>query len=71
MDTYMVRAVGNEPRSTVAEGADAVMKLVTSDGIPTGAYYVGLAPGRANAQAYDEAARGKLGDVSRRLVGMK
>lgn len=69
MDTYMVRAVGNIPRSTVDEGVASVMNLVTASGIATGAYYDQLAPGRANAQAYDESARRQLRDISRRLTG--
>ena len=71
MNTNMVRGVGAAPRSTVEEGADAVMNLVTSTGITTGSYYEGRAPGRANAQAYDEAARARLRSVSARLTGLR
>jgi NAD(P)-dependent dehydrogenase (short-subunit alcohol dehydrogenase family) len=71
MNTNMVRGVGAAPRSTVEEGADAVMNLVTSTGITTGSYYEGRAPGRANAQAYDEAARARLRSVSVRLTGLR
>ena len=71
MNTAMVRGAGAAPRSTVEEGADAVMNLVTSTGIPTGSYYEGRAPGRANAQAYDEAARARLRSVSARLTGLR
>jgi NAD(P)-dependent dehydrogenase (short-subunit alcohol dehydrogenase family) len=71
MDTYMVRNAGNVPRSTVDEGADAVMNLVTAADVPTGAYYEGRAPGRANAQAYDTAARATLRSISVRLTGAR
>jgi len=69
MDTHMVRSAGIEPRSTVAEGADAVMNLVTSPDLESGQFFNGLRPGRANAQAYDEAARAKLRELSSKLTG--
>jgi NAD(P)-dependent dehydrogenase (short-subunit alcohol dehydrogenase family) len=71
MDTYLVRNAGGMPRSTVAEGAVAVMNLVTTESIPTGAYYEILAIGRANAQAYDEAARARLQSISKQQTGIK
>jgi hypothetical protein len=67
----MVIGAGAQPRTTVAEGADAVMQLVNAQEISTGQYYNGLRPGRANAQAYDEAAREKLRLLSKRLVGLQ
>lgn len=69
MDTPMVRAAGVRPRSTVAEGAEAVMNLVTAPDIESGAYFDGLRPARAHAQAYDPAARARLRAVSRQLSG--
>jgi len=72
MDTTMVRAAGIEPVSTVAEGAEAVMRLAVSrelDGV-TGEYFDGLRPARANAQAYDPGARRRLAEVSARLSGL-
>lgn len=69
MNTAMVRGVGNVPRSTVDDGAASVMNLVNASGIPSGAYYDQLAPGRALPQAYDEAARAKLKAVSLQLTG--
>jgi NAD(P)-dependent dehydrogenase (short-subunit alcohol dehydrogenase family) len=68
MDTNMVRSGGITPRTTVDEGADAVMQLVTDD-VATGQFFNGVRPGRANAQAYDEAARAKLREISVRLTG--
>ena len=35
----------------------------------TGAYFDGLRPARANAQAYDAEARRRLAEVSARLTG--
>ncbi|MQY25301.1 SDR family NAD(P)-dependent oxidoreductase [Nocardia aurantia] len=59
MDTTMVREFGGSPLSTVDEGGDAVVRLITED-VPNGAYFNGRKPARADAQAYDPAARGEL-----------
>jgi NAD(P)-dependent dehydrogenase (short-subunit alcohol dehydrogenase family) len=69
MDTPMVTAGGGTPRATVDEGADAVMQLVTSPDIGSGGYFLGLRRARANNQAYDEEARGKLWALSEELTG--
>lgn len=69
MDTGMVRRAGVEPRSTVDEGADGVMQLLTGD-VGSGGYFNGMEPTRANAQAYDEEARARLRALSRELVGL-
>ena len=69
MDTGMNRAAGIEPRSTVDEGADAVMRLVR-DSIESGQYLNGLEVARANRQAYDDDARARLRELSRQLVGL-
>lgn len=71
MATTMVLSAGIEPRSTVAEGADAVMHLVTTPGLQSGQFFNGTRPGRANAQAYDEAAREKLRALSIALTGAR
>lgn len=68
MDTHMVRQAGIKPWSTVDEGADAVMHLVTADGLENGAYFSGMTPARAHAQAYDKDARERLWELSRKLV---
>ena len=68
MDTPMVTSIGGTPRATVAEGADAVMQLVTSPDIGSGGYFSGLRRSRANAQAYDEEARAKLQRLSEELT---
>jgi NAD(P)-dependent dehydrogenase (short-subunit alcohol dehydrogenase family) len=69
MDTNMVRSGGITPRTTVDEGADAVMQLVTAPDLESGQFFNGLRPGRANAQAYDPEARARLRALSRELTG--
>lgn len=71
MATTMVRVAGATPRSTVAEGADAVMHVATAPGLASGQFFNGKTPARANAQAYDEAARDRLRELSRRLTGSR
>jgi NAD(P)-dependent dehydrogenase (short-subunit alcohol dehydrogenase family) len=69
MDTHMITSAGLQPRSTVGEGADAVMHLVTAAGLESGRFFDRMTPARANAQASDEAAREKLRALSVRLTG--
>lgn len=69
MNTSMVEEAGARPRSTVEEGAEAVMQLVTTDQPGTGRYFNGLQPARANEQAYDAGARTRLMNLSRDLTG--
>jgi NAD(P)-dependent dehydrogenase (short-subunit alcohol dehydrogenase family) len=69
MDTPMVREAGARPRSTIAEGADAVIHLVLSPDIRSGQYYNGREPARAHAQAYDSEARRRLRALSVELTG--
>jgi NAD(P)-dependent dehydrogenase (short-subunit alcohol dehydrogenase family) len=71
MNTSMVEAAGVQPRSTVAEGADAAMQAITMPGIESGAYFNGKQSTRANAQAYDESARQQLRALSRKLTGIE
>lgn len=71
MDTKMVARAGVTPRATVAEGAEAVMQLVTASGLESGQFFIGKSPGRANVQAYDEGAREKLRTLSRKLTGIQ
>ena len=72
MDTRMVREFG-KPLSTVAEGADAIMRLAVSPEIEgkTGLYFNGQSEGKADVQAYDAAARQKLKALSLELTGLK
>jgi len=69
MDTHMITSAGLRPRSTVGEGADAVMHLVTGEDLESGLFFNRMTPARANPQAYDETARAKLRTLSRRLTG--
>jgi NAD(P)-dependent dehydrogenase (short-subunit alcohol dehydrogenase family) len=71
MDTAMVEKAGVTPRSTVQEGAHAVMQLAASEELEgrTGLYFNRLQQTRANAQAYDEEARAKLRTLSVELTG--
>ena len=70
MDTTMVKNSGMPSRSSVNEGAEAVMHLITGADVQSGQYYNGQRPARANAQAYDEAARAKLRQLSVQLTGL-
>lgn len=71
MDTDLVRDMGMEPRSTVAEGAKAVLHLINAEDAGTGRYFRRTSPARApHPQAYDEEARARLDSVSRELTGI-
>ena len=71
MPTGMVLRAGAQPRSTIDEGADAVMQLVVSDEIEGGQFFRGLVRAQANAQAYDMQARASLKALSRELTGIR
>jgi NAD(P)-dependent dehydrogenase (short-subunit alcohol dehydrogenase family) len=68
MPTTMVQESGMAPRSTVDEGADAVVNLVTAPDIESGRYFDGMRPARANAQAYDDAALARLRRLGEELI---
>lgn len=71
MDTDLVKDMGMEPRSTVDEGARAVMHLVDGDDVGSGEFYRGTSRARApHPQAYDEDVRHRLMRVSRELTGL-
>ena len=71
MDTKMVRDFGT-PRSTVEEGALAILKLAISAEIDgrSGLYFNGQEEARADAQAYDPDARQRLKRLSFELTGL-
>ena len=69
MDTTMVRQSGMAARSSVNEGAEAVMNQIVGV-VESGQYYNGQKPARANAQAYDEQARARLKQLSMQLAGL-
>lgn len=71
MDTDMVLERGARARSSVQDGADAVMNLIDGDGLGTGAYFNQMNPAQANAQAYDQRARERLRMLSYRLTGAR
>lgn len=72
MDTTMVREGGLTPRSTVAQGAEAILNLAVSPALEkqSGLYFDGLQPSRPNPQADDAAARRRLRRLSLSLVGL-
>ncbi|MEX1032188.1 MAG: SDR family oxidoreductase [Cellvibrionaceae bacterium] len=72
MDTTMVEMSGRPARTTVDEGATALMNLAVSPDLEgrSGLYFNGLNESRANAQAYDQQARERLDKLSRELVGL-
>lgn len=70
MDTTMVRSGGLTPRSTVDEGATAVMTVIATEA-PSGSYFVGQKVGTPHAQAEDAEARRKLREISARLTAAK
>jgi NAD(P)-dependent dehydrogenase (short-subunit alcohol dehydrogenase family) len=70
MDTTMVRRAGVTPWSSVEEGADAILNLATSPALVgrSGRYFNGQREARAEAQAYDAAARRHLKAISLELA---
>jgi NAD(P)-dependent dehydrogenase (short-subunit alcohol dehydrogenase family) len=71
MDTKMVRDYFGRARTTVEEGAKAVLRLVISpelEGV-TGRYFEGTRVASAHPQAYDQGARRRLWDLSEELTG--
>jgi NAD(P)-dependent dehydrogenase (short-subunit alcohol dehydrogenase family) len=70
MNTNMVIESGVKPLSSIEEGADAILHLATSPDLEgkTGIYFNGKRPEQANAQAYDDAARERLRELSMHLT---
>lgn len=73
MNTTMVRQSGVTPISSVETGADAIMQLAISPELEgrSGLYFNVMNESRANAQAYDAAARKKLRQISLTLTGLQ
>ncbi|MGE0360039.1 MAG: SDR family NAD(P)-dependent oxidoreductase [Vicinamibacterales bacterium] len=69
MDTTMVRSSGTTPRSTVEEGAAAVLNAIATSA-PSGSYFVGQKAGTPHRQAADADARRQLRELSRKLTGL-
>jgi NAD(P)-dependent dehydrogenase (short-subunit alcohol dehydrogenase family) len=72
MNTTMVRAGGITPMSTVEQGGAAILHLVSGDDVAgkSGLFFNGMHEMKANAQAYDEAARKRLRALSLELTGL-
>ncbi len=71
MDTRLVENAGVLPRSTVDEGAVALMNAINDTSVASGTFLNGLRVSRANAQAYDESARAQLRAISERLTSVR
>jgi NAD(P)-dependent dehydrogenase (short-subunit alcohol dehydrogenase family) len=72
MPTKMVLEAGVNPISSIEQGLQATLRLVTDrdlDGV-TGRYFDGQREARAHPQAYDLDARRRLRELSARLVGL-
>jgi NAD(P)-dependent dehydrogenase (short-subunit alcohol dehydrogenase family) len=72
MDTNMVLGPGGTPQSSVEEGVEATMRLITDpslDGV-TGQFFNGKRDWRPDAQANDPDARRRLWEESERLTGV-
>jgi hypothetical protein len=63
-----VRQTGTEPASSVDEGADATLRLISGADVPTGTYFHGSRQTRASDQAYDAHARHQLKNLSEMLL---
>jgi NAD(P)-dependent dehydrogenase (short-subunit alcohol dehydrogenase family) len=70
MDTKMVHETFGRPRSTVAEGMEATVRLVELDGV-TGRFFDGTREAPADPQAYDPAARARLWEISEDLTRLR
>lgn len=72
MNTTMVRAGGITPISTVEQGGEAILHLVSGDDVAdeSGLFFNGMNEARANPQAYDASARRRLRALSLELTGL-
>jgi NAD(P)-dependent dehydrogenase (short-subunit alcohol dehydrogenase family) len=72
MNTTMVRAGGITPISTVEQGAEAILHLVSGEDFAhkSGLFFNGMNEAKANPQAYDASARKRLRALSLELVGL-
>jgi len=71
MNTAMVIHSGITPVSTLEQGGEATMRLITDpalDGV-TGQFFDGLKIARARPEAYDPRFRAKLREVTDRMLG--
>ncbi|MGE5159044.1 MAG: SDR family NAD(P)-dependent oxidoreductase [Gemmatimonas sp.] len=72
MNTTMVRAGGITPMSTVEEGGEAILHLVSGDDVAnrSGLFFNGMQQAQANPQAYDADARARLHKLTLELTGL-
>jgi len=72
MNTTMVRAGGITPMSTVEQGGEAILHLISGDDVAgkSGLFFNGMNEMKANPQAYDAAARKRLRELSFELTGL-
>ena len=72
MNTTMVRAGGITPMSTVEQGGEAILHLVTGNDVvnKSGLFFNGMNEAKANPQAYDAEARKRLRALSLELTGL-
>ena len=70
MNTAMVALGGITPVSTVEQGGEATMRLITDPALDavTGQFFDGLRTSRALPQAYDSQFRAKLGKVTDKML---
>ena len=71
--TFMpTKIVAGAPLSTIAQGVEATMRLITDPIAQAGSgrYFNSLDEARANDQAYDPAARRQLRELSEKLTGL-
>src|SRR4029077_6666685 len=72
MNPTMVRAGGVTPISTVEQGGEAILHLVSGDDVAnkSGLFFNGMREAKTNPQAYDAAARKRLRTLSLELAGL-
>jgi NAD(P)-dependent dehydrogenase (short-subunit alcohol dehydrogenase family) len=73
MDTKMARGTFGRAMTTVEEGVEATLRLISSpelEGV-TGRFFDGTRESTAHEQAYDPEARRRLWDLSERLCGLE
>jgi NAD(P)-dependent dehydrogenase (short-subunit alcohol dehydrogenase family) len=69
MDTTLIKTAGLSARTSVDEGAAAVMHVIGTDA-PSGSYFMQQTVATPHAQAGDADARRQLREVSKRLTGV-
>ena len=72
MNTTMVREGGITPVSTVEQGGEAILRLISGDDVAgkSGLFFNGVREAKANPQAYDASARQRLRALSLELTGL-